>query len=64
MLSKVSQNYLSYCIETLFADREWWKDDLIMPPTLKKLEGHIASGAFVRPSACLPIHPFVTLFDA
>ena len=27
-----------------------------MPPTSKKLEGHIASGLFVR--------PFVTLFDA
>ena len=29
---------------------------LIMPPTSKKLEGHIASGLFVR--------PFVTRFDA
>ena len=25
---------------------------LIMPPTSKKLEGHIASGLFVRPSIC------------
>ena len=32
----------------------------IMPPTSKKLEGHIASGLFVRPS----VRPFVTLFDA
>ena len=31
-----------------------------MPPTSKKLEGHIASGLFVRPS----FRPFVTLFDA
>ena len=31
-----------------------------MPPTSKKLEGHIASGLFVRPS----VRPFVTLFDA
>ena len=28
-----------------------------MPPTSKKLEGHIALG-------CLSVHPFVTLFDA
>ena len=28
---------------------------VIMPPTLKTLEGHIASGAFVSPSS----HPFV-----
>ena len=33
---------------------------LIMPPTSKKLEGHIASGLFVRPS----VRPFITLFDA
>ena len=33
---------------------------LFMPPTSKKLEGHIASGLFVRPSVC----PFVTFFDA
>ena len=33
---------------------------LFMPPTSKKLEGHIASGLFVRPS----VRPFVTLFDA
>ena len=33
---------------------------LVMPPTSKKLEGHIASGAFVHPS----VHLFVTLFDA
>ena len=33
---------------------------LIMPPTSKKLEGHIASGLFVR----LSIRPFITLFDA
>ena len=31
-----------------------------MPPTSKKLEGHIASGTFVR--AC--VRPSVTLFDA
>ena len=31
-----------------------------MPPTSKKLEGHIASGLFVRPY----VHLFVTLFDA
>ena len=33
---------------------------IIMPPTSKKLEGHIASGLFVRPS----VRPFVMLFDA
>ena len=33
---------------------------MIMPPNSKKLEGHIASGLFVRPSVC----PSVTLFDA
>ena len=33
---------------------------LVMPPTSKKLEGHIASGLFVCPS----VRPFVTLFDA
>ena len=40
---------------------------LIMPPTSKKLEGHIASGLFVRPSgpSVRPsFRPFVTLFDA
>ena len=31
-----------------------------MPPTSKKLEGHIASGTFVRPSVC----PSITFFDA
>ena len=31
-----------------------------MPPTLKKLEGHIASGSFVCPS----VHPSVKLFGA
>ena len=39
-----------------------------MPPTSKKLEGHIASGLFVRPSVrpsvCPSVFPFVTLFDA
>ena len=33
---------------------------IVMPPTSNKLEGHIASGLFVRPS----VRPFVTLFDA
>ena len=33
---------------------------VIMPPTSKKLEGHIASGMFVR--VC--VRPSVTLFDA
>ena len=33
---------------------------VIMPPTLKKLEGHITSGVFVLPF----VLPFVTLFDA
>ena len=33
---------------------------LVMTPTSKKLEGHIASGLFVRSSVRL----FVTLFDA
>ena len=36
------------------------KNPLFMPPTSKKLEGHIASGLFVRPS----VRQFVTLFDA
>ena len=35
-----------------------------MPPTSKKLEGHIASGLFVRPSFRPSVRPFVTLFDA
>ena len=35
-----------------------------MPPTSKKLEGHIASGLFVRPSICPSVRPFVTLFNA
>ena len=30
-----------------------------MPPTSKKLVGHIASGVFIRQS----VRPFVTLFD-
>ena len=33
---------------------------LVMPPTLKKLEGHIASGSFICPSVC----PCITLLDA
>ena len=37
---------------------------LFMPPTSKKLEGHIASGLFVRPSVRPSVRPFVTLFDA
>ena len=37
-----------------------WSVVIIMPPTSKKLEGHIASGTFVR--AC--VRPSVTLFDA
>ena len=32
---------------------------LIMPPTSKKLEGHIASGLFVGPSVLLSIRPSV-----
>ena len=31
----------------------------IMPPTSKKLEGHIASGLFVRPSVRPSVRPFV-----
>ena len=37
---------------------------LIMPPTSKKLEGHIASGTFVRASIRPSVRPSVTLFDA
>ena len=37
---------------------------IFMPPTSKKLEGHIASGLFVRPSVIPSVRPFVTLFDA
>ena len=37
---------------------------IIMPPTSKKLEGHIASGLFVRLSVRPSFRPFVTLFDA
>ena len=33
---------------------------IIMPPTSKKLEGHVASGSFV----CLSVHPCVTHLDA
>ena len=39
-------------------------DAFIMPPTSKKLKGHIASGAFVRPLVCLFVSLFVMLFDA
>ena len=35
-----------------------------MPPTLKKLEGHIASGTFVRACVRPSMRPSVTLFDA
>ena len=48
--------------------RSIYTTQFIMPPTSKKLEGHIASGLFVRPSvrpSILPsVRPFVTLFDA
>ena len=41
---------------------------LVMPPTSKKLEGHIASGLFVcpsiRPSVLPSVRPSVPLFDA
>ena len=36
---------------------------VVMPPTSKKFEGHIASGLFVRPSVLPSARPFVTLFD-
>ena len=32
---------------------------VIMPPTSKKLEGHIASGLFVRPSVRLSFRPSI-----
>ena len=33
--------------------------DVFMPPTSKKLEGHIASGLFVRPSIRPSVPPSV-----
>ena len=47
----------SWSGSTLFAKAGyvWVQQDkgyFIMPPTSKKLEGHIASGLFVRPSVC------------
>ena len=35
-----------------------------LPPTSKKLEGHIASGLFVCPSVSPSVRLFVMLFDA
>ena len=37
---------------------------LIMPPTSKKLEGHIASGTFVGVCIRVLLRLSVTLFDA
>ena len=40
------------------------KKHIIMSPSSKKLEGHIASGSFVRPSIRLCVRPSVKLFEA
>ena len=58
------KHFLIDCIEFSHMRRQFFQRNdltyLFMPPTSKKLEGHIASGLFVRPS----VRPFVTLFDA
>ena len=38
--------------------------NIFMPPTSKKLEGHIASGTFVRACVRPSVCPSVTLFGA